>query len=198
MFTFQEQLILDRKFISEVPKEPGCIGDMTLYFRPTIQGQSVNSGEDGITFCLCSDLGQAAPSEGRHGYAIHSENQLDLHVGSRRMLAKGISQEYVLAWSVCDDHVILLKSKEHPLQPGRGSCQILQADLLQGFVVSFNNKCPTIQVCMELLTAIYDGQELPLDVGIASLGVCEGLACKSNWMTILDDAGSQSLSEALR
>ena len=105
-------------------------------------------------------------------------------------MAKGNSQEHLLAWTVGDDHVILLKSKEHPLQPGRGSCQVLQADHLKGFVVSFNNKTPTLHVGMELLTAIYNGQELPLDVGIVSLSVCEGLAHKRNWVTILDDAGS--------
>ena len=46
---------------------------------------------------------------------------------------------------------------------------------------------------MELFTAIYDGQEFSFDVGIAGLGVCEGLAGESYGFSILDDAGSQPL-----
>ena len=47
-----------------------------------------------------------------------------------------------------------------------------------------------IQVCVEFFTTIYNGQEFSLDVGIMGLGVHEGLACKSNGLSILDDAGS--------
>ena len=43
---------------------------------------------------------------------------------------------------------------------------------------------------MEFFTTIYDGQEFSLNVGIMGLSVCEGLACKSNGLSILDDAGS--------
>ena len=39
-------------------------------------------------------------------------------------------------------------------------------------------------------STIYDGQEFSLDVGIMGLSVHEGLACKSNGLSVLDDAGS--------
>ena len=70
---------------------------------------------------------------------------------------------------------------------------IIQADHLEGLVVHLHDECPPIQACMELFTAIYDGQKLPLDVGITGLHVCEGLTCKSCGMSVLDDAGSQPL-----
>ena len=38
-------------------------------------------------------------------------------------------------------------------------------------MVSFNNECPSIQVGVELLTAVHDGQEFPLDVG-HSVSLC--------------------------
>ena len=46
---------------------------------------------------------------------------------------------------------------------------------------------------MELFTAIYNGQEFFLDVGIVGLSVREGLAHKSYQFSILGDAGSQPL-----
>ena len=57
-------------------------------------------------------------------------------------------------------------------------------------MVHLHNECPFIQVCVEFFTTIYNGQEFSLDVGIAGLSVHEGLACKSNGLSILDDAGS--------
>ena len=59
--------------------------------------------------------------------------------------------------------------------------------------VHLHNECPSLQVRVEFFTTIYDGQEFSLDVGIMGLSVCEGLACKSNGLSILDDAGSQPL-----
>ena len=47
-------------------------------------------------------------------------------------------------------------------------------------MVHLHNECPTVQVCMEFFTTIYNGQEFSLDVGIRGLSVHEGLACKSN------------------
>ena len=60
-------------------------------------------------------------------------------------------------------------------------------------MVCLPNECPTKQVCMELFATIYDGQEFSLNVGIMGLTVCEGLACKSYGVSVLDDAGSQPL-----
>ena len=131
--------------------------------------------------------------EGKHQYGIHLEVQLDLGVGPGRKVAEGISQKHFLAWSVCDDQVILLQTEEHPLEVCGGHCEILQADHLEGLVVHLHDECPPIQVCMELFTAIYNGQVFSLDVGIAGLGVHEGLAGKSYWFSVLDDAGSQPL-----
>ena len=161
--------------------------------RPAVQGESVHCREDGVPFCLCTDLGQMSQGEGKHQYGIHSEVQLDLSVCSGWEMAEGICQKHFSAWSVCDDQVILLQTEEHPLEACRGRCEILQADHLEGLMVCLHNKCPTIQVCMELFTTIYNGQEFSLSVGITGLGVCEGLACKSYGLSVLDDAGSQPL-----
>ena len=57
-------------------------------------------------------------------------------------------------------------------------------------MVHLHDECPSVQVCVEFFTTIYDGQEFSLDVGIMGLSVHEGLACKSNGLSILDDAGS--------
>ena len=46
---------------------------------------------------------------------------------------------------------------------------------------------------MEFFTAIYDGQEFSLNVGIAGLSVHEGFAGKRNGLSVLNDAGSQPL-----
>ena len=83
-------------------------------------------------------------------------------------------------------------AEEHPLEACRDCCEILQADHLEGLVVCLYDECPPIQVHMQLFTAIYDGQEFSLDVGIMGLGVCEGLAGESYQCSILDDAGSQA------
>ena len=40
-------------------------------------------------------------------------------------------------------------------------------------MVCLHNECPSIQVCVEFFTTIYDGQEFSLDVGIAGLSVRE-------------------------
>ena len=58
--------------------------------------------------------------------------------------------------------------------------------------VSMINVLP-IQVCVEHLTAIYDGQEFPLNVGIPSLCVHQGFAGESYGVPVLDNAGSQPL-----
>ena len=83
--------------------------------------------------------------------------------------------------------------EEHPLEACGGCCEILQVDHLKGLVVCLHNECPPIQVRMELFTAIYNGQEFSLDVGIMGLSVHEGLAGESYGLSILDDAGSQPL-----
>ena len=57
-------------------------------------------------------------------------------------------------------------------------------------MVCLHDECLSIQVCVEFFTTIYDGQEFSLDVGITGLSVHEGLACKSNGLSVLDDAGS--------
>ena len=57
-------------------------------------------------------------------------------------------------------------------------------------MVHLHDECPSVQVCVEFFTIIYDGQEFSLDVGILGLGVHEGLASKSNGLSVLDDAGS--------
>ena len=44
-----------------------------------------------------------------------------------------------------------------------------------------------------IFTTVYDGHEFSLNVGITGLNVHEGLAHKSNGLSILDDAGSQPL-----
>ena len=80
---------------------------------------------------LCPNLGQVAPGEGRHGYGIDSEVQLDLCVGPGRKMTEGISQKHFLAWPVCDYHVVMLKSEEHPLDMCRGCYEILQANYFQ-------------------------------------------------------------------
>ena len=56
-------------------------------------------------------------------------------------------------------------------------------------MVCLHDECPA-QVCMEFFTTIYGGQEFSLDVGIVGLSVHEGLAPKSNGLSIPDDAGS--------
>ena len=143
--------------------------------------------------CLLSDLGQASRGEGIHRYGIYSEVQLDLCVGPGWEVTEGIHQKHFLAWPVRDDQVILLQAEEHPLESCRGHYEIFQADHLEGLVIHLHNECPPIQVCMELFTAIYNSKELSLNVGIMGLSVCEGLACKSYGVSILDDAGSQPL-----
>ena len=57
-------------------------------------------------------------------------------------------------------------------------------------MVHLHDECPSVQVSVEFFTTIYDGQEFSLNVGIMGLSVCEGLACKSNGLSVLDDAGS--------
>ena len=153
----------------EIPVKSGGPGETSTSVWPTIQSQSVHCQEDEVLLGLCPNLGQAAPGEGGHRYGIDSEVQLDLHVGPGRKVAEGISQKHFLDWPVCDYHVILLKSEEHPLEMCRGHYEILQADHFQQFVVHLNDECPPVQVHMEFLTAIYNGQELPLNVGIAGL-----------------------------
>ena len=159
--------------------------------RPSIQGESVHCGEDQALLCFLSYLGQASQGEGIHGYGIYPEVQLDFCVGPGWEMTEGIHQEHLLTWPVCDDQVLLLQSEEHPLKSCRGCYEILQADHLEGLVVCLHNKCPAIQVCMELFTAINYGEKLSLNVGIVSFSVCEGLAHKSYGVSILDDAGSQ-------
>ena len=80
--------------------------------------------------------------------------------------------------------------EEHSLELCRGHCEILQADHLEGLVVCLHDKCPSVQVCMEFLTTIYDGQEFSLNVGIAGLSVHEGFAGKRDGLSVLYDAGS--------
>ena len=129
----------------EAPVKSCHSGDMTLSVRPTIQDESVHCQEDGIPLCFCTNLGQTSWDEGEHQYGIHSEVQLDLSVGPGRKVAEDISQKHFLAWFVCDDQVILLQTKEHPLEAGGGGCEILQADHLEGFVVCLHDECPTIR-----------------------------------------------------
>ena len=57
-------------------------------------------------------------------------------------------------------------------------------------MVCLHDECPSVQVCMEFFTSIYDGQEFSLNVGIVGLGVCEGFAGKRDGLSILSDAGS--------
>ena len=57
-------------------------------------------------------------------------------------------------------------------------------------MVCLHDECPSVQVCMEFFTAIYDGQEFSLNIGIVGIGVCEGFAHKSNGLSVLDDTGS--------
>ena len=57
-------------------------------------------------------------------------------------------------------------------------------------MVRLHDECPSVQVCMEFFTTIYDGQEFSLNVGIAGLGVHEGFAAKHYGLFILYDAGS--------
>ena len=57
-------------------------------------------------------------------------------------------------------------------------------------MVCLHDECPSVQVCLEFFTTIYDGQEFSLDVGITGLSVHEGLPHKSYGLSILDDAGS--------
>ena len=57
-------------------------------------------------------------------------------------------------------------------------------------MVYLHDERPSIQVCREFFTTIYNGQEFSLDVGIVGLSVHEGFAHKSNGLSVLDDAGS--------
>ena len=97
--------------------------------------------------------------EGKHQYGIDSEVQLDLSVCSGWEVAEGIHQKHFSAWPVHDDQVILLQMEEHSLEVCRGCCEILQADHLEGLMVHIHDECPTVQVCMEFFTTIYNGQE---------------------------------------
>ena len=72
-------------------------------------------------------------------------------------MAEGICQKHFPAWPVCDDQVILLQMEEHSLEACRGCCEILQADHLEELMVCLHDECPTIQVCIEFFTTIYDG-----------------------------------------
>ena len=72
-------------------------------------------------------------------------------------MAKGICQKHFSAWPVHYDQVILLQTEEHSLEACRGHCEILQADHLEGLMVCLHDECPSIQVCMEFFTTIYDG-----------------------------------------
>ena len=103
-----------------------------------------------------------------------------------RASARSISLpgQYVMTRSYCCRKRSILWSH------ARGHCEIFQADHLEGLVVCFHDECPSIQVCIEFFTTIYDGQEFSLNVGVAGLGVHEGFAGKSNGLSILDDAGS--------
>ena len=60
-------------------------------------------------------------------------------------------------------------------------------------MVCFHDECPSVQICMEFFTTIYNGQEFSLNVGIAGLGVHEGFAGKHDGLSVLNDAGSQPL-----
>ena len=60
-------------------------------------------------------------------------------------------------------------------------------------MVCLHDECPSIQIHVEFFTTIYNGQEFSLNVGIMGLSVHEGLAHKSNGLSVLDDAGSQPL-----
>ena len=60
-------------------------------------------------------------------------------------------------------------------------------------MVCFHDECPSIQIRMEFLTTIYDGQEFSLNVGVACLSVCEGFAGKCDGLSVLNDAGSEPL-----
>ena len=71
-------------------------------------------------------------------------------------MAEGICQKHFLAWSVCYDQVILLQTEEHSLELCGGHCEIFQADHLEGLMVSFHDECPSVQICMEFFTTIYD------------------------------------------
>ena len=51
-------------------------------------------------------------------------------------------------------------------------------------MVHLHDECPSVQVCMEFFTTIYDGQEFSLDVGIVGLSVHEGI-CWQNMMGCL-------------
>ena len=56
-----------------------------------------------------------------------------------------------------------------------------------------HDECPSVQVCMEFFHNHIDSLEFSLDVGITGLSIHEGLACKNNGLSVLDDAGSQPL-----
>ena len=192
-FTLGQDVSIDWEFVTEAPVKSCCSGDTTLSVRPTIQGESVHHQEDGVPLCPCTDLGQTSWGEGKHWCGIHLEVQQDLSVCAGQEVAEGIHQKHFSPWPVCDDQVILLQMEEHPLEMCRGCCEVLQADHLKGLMVHLHDECPTVQVCIELFTTIYDGQEFSLNVGIMGLGVCEGLAHKSYGVSILDDAGSEPL-----
>ena len=51
--------------------------------------------------------------------------------------------------------------------------RFFQADHLEGLMVHLHDECPSVQVCMEFFTAIYDGQEFSLNIGIAGISVHE-------------------------
>ena len=57
-------------------------------------------------------------------------------------------------------------------------------------MVCLHDECPSVQVCMEFFTTIYDGQESSLNVGVAGLGVHEGFAGKCDGLSVLSDADS--------
>ena len=156
-FTLGEEVTIDREVIMEAPVKSCCSWDTTLSVKPTVQVESVHHWEDGVPLCLCTNLGQMSWGEGKHQYGIHSEVQLDLHVPSGQKVAEAIHQKHFPAWLVCDNQVILLQMEKHSLEACGGCCEILQADHLKGLVVHLHNECPTIQVCVEFFTTIYDG-----------------------------------------
>ena len=53
-------------------------------------------------------------------------------------------------------------------------------------MVRFHDECPSVQVCMEFFTTIYNGQKFSLNVGIVGLSVREGFAGKRNGLSVLN------------
>ena len=123
LFALGQDVTVDGEFIMEAPVKSCHSGDMTLSFRPTVQGESVHHQEDGVLLCLCTNLGQTSQGEGKHLYGIDLEIQLDLSVCSGWEVAEGICQKHFSAWLVHDDQVILLQMEEHPLEVCRGHCE---------------------------------------------------------------------------